>query len=154
MSQKAVNKAILVATFFLLDSSRAYSSTLKVKVVRSSETSVNFNCIIWRHIPEDSTFRGFFIARFCVLKLPVQFIYQVISEIWKFLRRVLKFSTWDLFCSLWVSGVSISCEIWDSVLCVNWFIRHLTTLEWQDEGLWTGFIWLRIETSGWLLWGR
>jgi hypothetical protein len=33
----------------------AYSSTLKIETVCSSESSVNIHCTIRRHVPEDST---------------------------------------------------------------------------------------------------
>jgi hypothetical protein len=47
----------LLATCFHTVLSSAYSSTLKVEAIRSSETSIDFQWVTWRYIPEDSTLR-------------------------------------------------------------------------------------------------
>jgi hypothetical protein len=50
-----VNRLCLPSAFALVSCS-AYSSTLKIEAIYSSETSVDFQLTTWRSIPEDSTF--------------------------------------------------------------------------------------------------
>jgi hypothetical protein len=53
-----VSKPIATIKKSMLGASLAYTSTLKMEVVRSSETSVNFYQTTRRHIPEDSSVHG------------------------------------------------------------------------------------------------
>jgi hypothetical protein len=46
----------LLATFFMMVSYPAYSSTLKKEAICSSKTSVDFYRTIERHIPEEEDF--------------------------------------------------------------------------------------------------
>jgi hypothetical protein len=55
MEENFVRFEALLATCFTLVSCLAYSSTLKMAATCSSETSVDFQRITWRYIPEDRT---------------------------------------------------------------------------------------------------
>jgi hypothetical protein len=48
----------MLVTCFMLDSSLAYSSTLKMKVTFCSKTSIDFQRRTRRYIPEDSAFHN------------------------------------------------------------------------------------------------
>jgi hypothetical protein len=54
ISQEISTNETLFVTCFMLVSCLAYSSTLKMEVICSSETSVDFQRITWRYIPEES----------------------------------------------------------------------------------------------------
>jgi hypothetical protein len=52
---RKISQATLLATFFMPISSLAYSSTLKMDAICSSETSIDFQQTTWCYIFEDRT---------------------------------------------------------------------------------------------------
>jgi hypothetical protein len=57
-SKRQVAGRALLAACFLLVSCLAYSLTVKMETICSSETSVDFHRTTWRYIPEDRTLRS------------------------------------------------------------------------------------------------
>jgi hypothetical protein len=53
-----VNRYLEGASIFTLVSSSAYSSTLKMEAIYSSEMSVDFQWTTWRRVPGDRTLRN------------------------------------------------------------------------------------------------
>jgi hypothetical protein len=82
-------KQSLLAACFMLDSYLAYYSTLKMKAVCSSETSIDFQRTTWRYIPEDRLLLTINLFKFQTDLCKVSEILAIVNE---FGRHRLKYS--------------------------------------------------------------